>query len=119
VATGGDRVASPSHGREEGADERGPLAREREIARERGECGLTGGAEPTTKERREREGGGAADGRGRPVSGERRGAPEGAGPQTAQPGERRFFLFLFYFLFLISYFYFLFLFLLSPFILNK
>jgi hypothetical protein len=34
VATGGDQVASLGHEREEGADGRGPLAREGEIARE-------------------------------------------------------------------------------------
>jgi hypothetical protein len=62
VATGGARVASPDHGREEGADGRGPLAREG------GERGLTGGAEPTTGERRER--GKAADGWGSGVSGD-------------------------------------------------
>jgi hypothetical protein len=38
VATGGDRVASLGHGREEGADGRGPLAREGEIAREGSAC---------------------------------------------------------------------------------
>jgi hypothetical protein len=58
-----------------------------------------------------------ADGWGRPISGEWRGAREGAGPggqgawegtrlEMAQPGGRRFFLFLFYFLFLIYIFYF-------------
>jgi hypothetical protein len=53
---GGDRQRSrrwPSHGREEGADKRDPLAGgEREIARERGECGLTGGAELAAAEGR-------------------------------------------------------------------
>jgi hypothetical protein len=34
VAIGGDRVASPGHGREEGADERGSPAREGVVARE-------------------------------------------------------------------------------------
>jgi hypothetical protein len=34
MATGGDRIASPGHGREEGADGQGPLAREGEITRE-------------------------------------------------------------------------------------
>jgi hypothetical protein len=64
----GDRVASPGHGSEEGADGRGPLAKERD--REGGECGLTGGAEPIAGEQRERERG-AADGWGRNVSGGR------------------------------------------------
>jgi hypothetical protein len=58
--------------------------------RERGECGLTGGAELAV-----------AEGRGARAS-----AREGVGPETAQPEGGRFFLFLFYFLFSIFYFYF-------------
>jgi hypothetical protein len=87
--------------------------------------GLMGGPGLPVGERRERERGGAADGWGRPVSGERCGAREGTGPRGPGEGARRaggswaendpiegerFFLFLFYFLFL---------FLLSPFLLNK
>jgi hypothetical protein len=118
VATGGDRVASPSHGREEGADGWGPLVRERD--REGGECGLTGWAEPTAGERRERERGGAADGWGRDVSGGRARGDGLLGPrkggECGRAREREeayagsspvevFFLFPF-FLFLISIFYF-------------
>jgi hypothetical protein len=77
---------------------------------------LTGRARLPRRER-SRGWGVRADGWGRPISGERRGAREGAGPggrgawegarlEMAQPGGRRFFLFLFYFLFLISIFYF-------------
>jgi hypothetical protein len=81
-----------------------------------------GGAEPTAGERREREGGGAADGRGRPISGERHSVREGVGPlgpregarraggswaRNGPTGGRRFSLFLFYFLFLISIFFYL------------
>ena len=110
MAASSERVASPGHGREEGSDRRGPLAREREIARERGECGLTGGVEPTAGERRER--GGAADRWGRPISRDRRegrgrgrGAREGVGPETAQPRREKgfsFFFSIFYFSFLFS-----------------
>jgi hypothetical protein len=89
---GGDRVASPITG-ERKALTGGARLPEREIVRERGECGLTGGAELP-----------AAEGRGARAS-----AREGVGPETAQP-RGRFFLFPFYFLFL---------FLLSPFLLNK
>jgi hypothetical protein len=98
----------------------------REIARERGECGLTGGAEPTAGERREREGEAQLTGGANRPARERRGAWEGAGPRGPREGARRaggswagngptggrFFLFLFYFLFLISIFYFYFFYLL-------
>jgi hypothetical protein len=43
VATGGDRVASPVTGARKALTSRTRLP-EREIMRERGECGLTGGA---------------------------------------------------------------------------
>jgi hypothetical protein len=100
---GGDRVASLVTGVRK-ALTGGARLLEREIARERGECGLTGGA-----------GLAAAEGRGARASawGKRaawaggRGAREGVGPETAQP-RGRFFLFLFYFLFIISIFYFYF-----------
>jgi hypothetical protein len=72
-----------------------------------GTKGLTGGPELPAGERRERERGGAANGWGRSVSGERRGAWEGAGPETAQPGGK-----VFSFFFSIFYFYFYFFYLL-------
>jgi hypothetical protein len=59
---------------------------------------------------------GAVRGRELGRVGRGKGAREGGGPETAQPGGRRVFLFLFYFLFP---FYFIFLFLLSPFLLNN
>ena len=51
--------------------------------------GLMGGPGLPAGERRERERGGAADGWGRPVSGERCDAREGAGPRGPGEGARR------------------------------
>jgi hypothetical protein len=72
----------------------------RERDREGGTCGLTGGADRSAVS-------GVVRGRelGRVGRGRGRGAREGAGLETAQPGGRRFFLFLFYFLFLISFYF--------------
>jgi hypothetical protein len=95
-----------------------------------GECGLTGGAEPTAGERRERVRGKAANEWGRDVSGERgravmgrlgRGREGSAGTRAREreaawagsdPTEGGFLFSFFLFLFLISIFYFYFLYLL-------
>jgi hypothetical protein len=108
VATGGDRVASRGHRREEGADGLGPLAREGEIAREGSAAdgwgrGVSGGAGAR------RWVAWAAGGRGMRACAQ--GRERRLGPEAAQPGVFSFSLF-FLFLFLISIFYFYFFYLL-------
>jgi hypothetical protein len=98
AVAGGDRVASPGHGREEGADGRGPLTRER-LRESEGGCGLTGEDRSARERRGAREGAGPrgpGEGGGRRA----RGSWAGNGPTG---GEK---VFPFSFLFSISYFYF-------------
>jgi hypothetical protein len=101
VVADGDRVASPVTGARKVLTG-GARWLEREIVREQGECGLTGGARLAAAEGR----GARASTRGKWATwAGGRGAREGVGSETAQPtggGGFSFFFSIFYFLFLVS-----------------
>jgi hypothetical protein len=107
ATAGGERADSLITGEGEGADKRGPPAKERAITRERGRAWLTGGAGLTVSAVRARAGGGTSWASG---GGDERAREGGAWAENGPTGRERnsFFYFQIYFSFsfsIISFFF--------------